>query len=343
MKKSIKLVTAMILLVVGMMLVIPTYAATKSSITVNSNIDGNKFFKMIKNTKGDKDIYVKIKNTAELANFADELYYTSNISYDYEVETPETEHTLKNGKVKLLYSTADIKEMETGKLVFDPDSDTGKDFLKALHKSKADSKIRLRIAADNKKYALKQLKKFQKEVKSASEFGLSYEIYTVENVKQLDRCQGAAIYIDLEDRTKDILACEKMVASIKGWKNMSENQRFLALSKLCNKNSKWYNQQWNDFHFYKKDNKLVCYDYAYMYKRVAEMITDKARTEVVLNANAKHALAIIGIGNNYYEGNNGHLNKNYHWKGNDIRSWYKSNPKKYGSKLVRDFIKANGK
>ena len=204
MKKNIKLVIAIILLVTGISLIPVTYAATKSSITVNSNIDGNKFFKMIKNTKDDKDIYVKIKNTAELANFADELYYASNISYDYEVETPETEHTLKNGKVKLLYSTADIKEMETGKLVFDPDSDTGKDFLKALHKSKADSKIRLRIAADNKKDALKQLKKFQKEVKSASEFGLSYEIYTVENVKQLDRCQDAAIYIDFVRRTSTI-------------------------------------------------------------------------------------------------------------------------------------------
>lgn len=343
MKKSIKLVTAVIMLAVGMMLVIPTYASTRSSITVNSNIDGNKFFKMIKNTKGEKDIYVKIKNTAELAHFADELYYTSNISYDYEVETPETEHTLKNGKVKLLYSTADIKEMEAGKLVFDPDSDTGKDFIKALHKSKADSKIRLRIAADNKKDALKQLKKFQKEVKKASEFGLSYEIYTVENVKQLDRCQGAAIYIDLEDRTKDMLACEKMVSNIKDFKYMSDNRRFLALAKKCQMQSKWYNQQWNDFHFYNKNNKLVCYDYAMMYKRVAEMITDKVRTEIVLNANAKHALAVIGIGNSYYEGNNGHLSKNYHWKGNDIRSWYKTNPKKFGSKLVRDFIKANGK
>ena len=39
MKKSIKLVTAVIMLVIGMMLIPVTYAATKSSITVNSNID----------------------------------------------------------------------------------------------------------------------------------------------------------------------------------------------------------------------------------------------------------------------------------------------------------------
>ena len=140
-----------------------------------------------------------------------------------------------------------------------------------------------------------------------------------------------------------MLACEKMVSNIKEFKYMSDNKKSLVLAKKCQAQSTWYNQQWNEFHFYKKDNKLVCYDYAYMYKRVAEMITDKARTEIVLNANAKHAIAIICIGNSYYEGNNGHLSKKFHWKGYDIRSWYKSNPKKFGSKLVKGFIKANGK
>lgn len=344
MKQSIKFVTAVIMLAVGMMLVIPTYASTRSSITMTTDDMSEDFLKKVVKTKGDKDIYLKYRSREDLANFANEVKAVSKAHSTYDIETEETLHTNKNGKVKLSYTTKDFKEMESGKMYFDLKKSTGKDFLKALHSSKADSQIVIGVTAETKKGAIKQLKRFQQEVNEVSKFGLSYEIYTGDNVKQLkDFQKGCTFYISLEDRTKDMLACEKMVSNIKDFKYMSDNRKFLALAKKCQMQSKWYNQQWNDFHFYKKENKLVCYDYAYMYKRVAEMVTDKARTEIVLNKDAKHALAVIGIGNSYYEGNNGHLSKKFHWKGNDIRSWYKSNPKKFGSKLVRDFIKANGK
>lgn len=346
MKKSIKLVTAIIMLVIGMMLVIPTYASTKSSITMTTDDLGEDFLKKVVKTKGDKDIYLKYRSREDLANFANEVKAVSKAHSTYDIETEETLHTNKNGKVKLAFTTKDFKEMESGKMYFDLEEKTGKDFIKALHSSNADSQIVIGVTAETKKGAIKQLKRFQQEVKEVSKFGLSYEIYTGDNVKQLKDFQKGCtftFYIPLKDRTKDMLACEKMVSNIKDFKYMSDNRKFLALAKKCQMQSKWYNQQWEDFHFYNKNNKLVCYDYAMMYKRVAEMITDKARTEIVLNANAKHAIAVIGIGNSYYEGNNGHLSKNYHWKGYDIRSWYKSNPKKFGSKLVRDFIKVNGK
>lgn len=344
MKKSIKLVTAIIMLVIGMMLVIPTYASTKSSITMTTDDLGEDFLKKVVKTKGDKDIYLKYRSREDLANFANEVKAVSKAHSTYDIETEETLHTNKNGKVKLAFTTKDFKEMESGKMYFDLKKSTGKDFLKALHSSKADSQIVIGVTAETKKGAIKQLKRFQQEVNEVSKFGLSYEIYTGDNVKQLkDFQKGCTFYISLEDRTKDMLACEKMVSNIKDFKYMSDNRKFVVLAKKCQMQSKWHNQQWNDFHFYKKENKLVCYDYAMMYKRVAEMITDKARTEIVLNANAKHAIAVIGIGNSYYEGNNNHLSKKFHWKGYDIRSWYKTNPKKFGSKLVRDFIKANGK
>ena len=344
MKKKIKLVTAIIMLVVGMMLVIPTYASTRSSITMTTDDMGEDFLKKVVKTKGNKDIYLKYRSKEDLANFANEVKAVSNAHSTYDIETEETLHTNKNGKVKLAFTTKDFKEMESGKMYFDLKEKTGKDFIKSLHSSKADSQIVLGVTAETKKGAIKQLKNFQKEVQKVSKFGLSYEIYTGDNVKQLKGYQkGCTFYIPLADRTKDMLACEKMVSNIKDFKYMSDSRKFVVLAKKCQAQSKWYNQQWNDFHFYNKNNKLVCYDYAMMYKRVAEMVTDKARTEIVLNKDAKHALAIICIGNSYYEGNNGHLSKKFHWKGNDIRSWYKTNPKKFGSKLVRDFIKANGK
>lgn len=346
MKKKIKLVTAIIMLIVGMMLVIPTYASTKSSITMTTDDMGEDFLKKVVKTKGNKDIYLKYRSKEDLANFAYEVKAVSNAHSTYDIETEETLHTNKKGKVKLSYTTKDFKEMESGKMYFDLEEKTGKDFIKSLHSSKADSQIVIGVTAETKKGAIKQLKRFQKEVKEFSKFGLSYEIYTEDNVKQLKDFQKGCtftFYIPLKDRTKDMLACEKMVSNIKDFKYMSDNRKFLALAKKCQMQSKWHNQQWNDFHFYKKDNKLVCYDYAYMYKRVAEMITDKARTEIVLNKDAKHALAIICIGNSYYEGNNDHLSKKFHWKDYDIRSWYNTNPKKFGSKLVKGFIKANGK
>ena len=343
-----KLFTYFLAILIVIMIPKTVYAST--TLKFDDSISGEQFFDEVKNCKENKEIEVTIHgNIAQgVANFADKIAKASNIHCAYAEYNSLTWHNVSKQQLKLEYTTNDIKEMETGKYEINIDEVTGEEFLKKIHSSKANSKVRLYVTARTKKEADNKLKEFAKEVKKFSKSGLNYAIDTKENREKLSNYQQnleITTMIVLNERTKDINAAEKMVSNIKGWKKMTENQRFLALAKACQKKSRW-KQPCNDFHFYNKMNNLVCHDYAIMYKRVAEMITSNCESQYVrkdFKDNTSHALMLVRVGKQYYEGNNENLSKNYRNKDASFRAWVKENKKEYTkTELERNFLKANG-
>ena len=349
-----KLFTYFLAILIVIMIPRTVYAST--TLKFDDSISGEQFFDKVKNCKENKEIEVTIHGNMEqgIANFADKIAKASDIGcayakyYTFANYYTFAWHNVSNHQLKLDYTTNDIKEMETGKYEINIDEVTGKEFLEKIHSSKANSKVRLYVTARTKKEADNKLKEFAKDVQKSSKYGLNYAIDTKENRAKLNSYQQnleLTTMIVLNERTKDIKAAEKMVSNIKGWKKMTENQRFLSLTKACQKKSRW-KQPCDDFHFYNKMNNLVCNDYAMMYKRVAEMVTNNCESQYIMKEfkdNTSHALLLVRVGKQYYEGNNGTLSKNYKDKEVSFRAWVKENKKEYTkTQLERDFLRVNG-
>lgn len=314
-----------------MLLPTKTYA-----ITIDSNISGDTFFRVINETSDDEDINILIHNysqkSRELQQLADRIEASSQIKFDYDADCYEVKTTVKNMQAKLQYTTETVKEMETGKTVIDVVNSKGEDFFTILNNCQNNCKILLKVNR------MQDLMRFQKEVKEKSKYHLNYEIVTNDTIKSLEN----GCYIEIEDKTKDIKACEKMISKIKGWNKMTDSKKFLALAKNCNKKSMYYKPKRDEFHFYNEMNYMVCRDYARGFIRVATMITDNCKTEYIVNKKGTHAVAVINIGKNYWECNDQYISKNFKCKGYSLREFYIEDLDRDWSSLVLKFLSVNG-
>lgn len=322
-----------VLFLILLFILIPTKTY---AITIDSNISGDAFFQVINETSDDEDINILIHNyshkSQELEQLADRIEASSQIKFDYDAACYEVKTTVKNMQTKLQYTTDAVKEMETAKTVIDVANSKGDDFFKVLNNCKNNCKILL------KANQMQDLMRFQKEVKKKSKYLLNYEIITEDTIKSLEN----GCYLEIEDKTKDIKACEKMISKIKGWNKMTDSKKFLTLAKKCNKKSMYYKPKRDEFHFYNKINYMVCRDYARGFIRIACMITENCKTEYVVNKLGTHALAVINIGNNYWECNNYYISKNYKCKLYSLREFYKEDLNRNWSPLVLKFLSVNG-
>ena len=320
-------------------------AANQRKLVIDSNVSGEEFFQLVNRVSKNEDIYIEtqtyVYRCSELDDLAERVKSASAINFDYEINGYEVKTTFTGTLAKLLYKTGDIQEMETGTSVVNIDIASGSDFFDTLYGCRNNCKIRLKFSNTNGADAVKRLKHFQKEVKKQSRYHLNYGICTEENFQKIKEINGDG-YIDLWDRTKDLIACEKMVSKIRGWNKMSENKRFLALSDACNKKSRYCLATRSEFHFYNKQNDLVCRDYAKMYMRIAGVISENARSEYIVNKGATHAVAVVNIGSNYWEGNNQYLSKHFKCQKYSLRAIYREDKKRVGTPLVMDFLDANG-
>lgn len=320
-------------------------AADRGKLVIDSNASGEEFFQLVNMADKNEDIYIETQTRVYRCNKLDDLAErvrpSSRINFDYEINGYEVKTTFTGTLTKLLYKAGDIQEMETGDSVINMDTAGSADFFNILYGCANDCKIRLKFSDTNGTDAVKRLKQFQKEVEKQSRYHLNYGICTEENIRKLKEMNGNG-YIDLWDKTKDLNACEKMVSKIKGWNSMSESKRFLALSDACNKKSRYDLATRGEFHFYRKQNNLVCRDYAKMYMRIVGIVSEKARSEYIVNKEATHAVTVINIGSNYWEGNNRNLSKHYKCKKYSLREIYREDKKRVGTPLVMDFLNANG-
>lgn len=348
-KKKCLIITLLVSFLIGILAPNPIQAST--TVKISSTATGQEFFNKIAKSKGAKKVVIQLQGTTDkeleddLYKFAWKVKMASNILYDYDIYSVQIWYFHNKNQVTLEYNTEEIRDMETGKTLIDIDTVSGKELLDKIHSSKRNYRYILAVSATSKKQAKSKLKKFANEVKKASKYDLTYAIYTKENIKKFkDYSNGVEIvtYLPMQEKVKDIKAAENMVSKIPNWNKLSAKDKFLKLSAACNKISEW-KKPGGDFHFYNKKNKLVCWDYAFMYKRVAELVTNDCESELVLNKKAEHALVLVRVGKDYYEGNNWFLSKNYKDKRLSFRHWYKSNPKEYGkTKIEKAFIKANG-
>ena len=329
------------------------YVVNKNSryVQASTSMSGEQFLSKVSKEKGYDINIILVGNSqkeklSNLKAFEARIKKASKKSYHYDL----VKYFNRNGVSDTMWyyqiTTDDIAQIESSNIVMDISKTSGSTFINTIHNSKIDTKVCLTVKASSSKEADEKLKKFADNVKKASKYNLVYGIYTAETRKSLkDLDKGAKqVTIVLKDGTKDLKAAEELVSKIAGWSKMSDNNKFLALSGVCNKRSD-YELPGNKFHFYNTSNKLVCRYYADMYQRIVEIITTDCEAEFFDNLEVNHALVILRVGSHYYEGNNYILDKNVRFKESkyDFRSWYKSNPKKYGTKLGKAFIKANGK
>lgn len=359
--KNLKLFLIQLVLVMVMLFSIkPVSAMEKLEDRICVDVDettGSEFLEQVMNSNDDLDIQIGLayvdeeEESRKLIKFENEVMEASKYNMSYDIYASRNDifrvGQFKDGRYYKKYllnmKTKNIREIETSKYVFDIDKTNGKEFLKKIHSDKGDNKIILAVKYNSKKEVNKKLKKFADEVKKASKYHLNYGIYTKYNINSFATKDDYAI-IALTETTKDINACERLVSRIKNWNKLSDTAKFLKLSAICNRRSE-YAKPGTDFHFYKKNNKLVCRHYAAMYKRILEMITYKGKAELIIKQDdsVNHELVLIKVDNNYYEGNNDCLLKNFECEKLSFRDWYKSNPKEFGkTELEKAFIKANG-
>lgn len=329
------------------------YVVNKNSryVQASTSMSGEQFLSKVSKEKGYDINIILVGNSqkeklSNLKAFEARIKKASKKSYHYDL----VKYFNRNGVSDTMWyyqiTTDDIAQIESSNIVMDISKTSGSTFINTIHNSKIDTKVCLTVKASSSKEADEKLKKFADNVKKASKYNLVYGIYTAETRKSLkDLDKGAKqVTVVLKDGTKDLKAAEKLVSKIAGWSKMSDNNKFLTLSEVCNKRSD-YELPGNKFHFYNTSNKLVCRYYADMYQRIVEIITTDCEAEFFDNLEVNHALVILRVGSHYYEGNDYILDKNIRFKESnyDFRSWYKLNPKKYGTKLGKAFIKANGK
>lgn len=329
------------------------YVVNKNNryVQVSTSMSGEQFLSKVSKEKGyDISIHLIGNNQKEklsnLKAFEARIKKASKKSYHYDLVKLFNQNGVSDTMWYYQITTDDIAQIESSNIVMDISKTSGSTFINTIHNSKTDTKVCLTVKASSSKEADEKLKKFADNVKKASKYNLVYGIYTAETRKSLkDLDKGAKqVTVVLKDGTKDLKAVEELVSKIVGWNKMSDNNKFLALSGVCNKRSD-YELPGNKFHFYNTNNKLVCRYYADMYQRIVEIITTDCEAEFFNNSEVHHALVILRVGSHYYEGNNYILDKNVRFKESnyDFRSWYKLNPKKYGTKLGKAFIKANRK
>lgn len=358
--KNLKLFLIQLVLVMVMLFSIkPVSALEKLEDRIYVDIDkttGSEFLNQVMNSSD--DLYIQIvltyaneeEESRKLIKFENEVMEASKYNIAYDIYDSRNVNfcvgQFKDGRYYKNYllnmKTNKIKEIETSKYAFDIDKTGGKEFLKKIHSAKGDNKIILEVKYKDNKKADKNLKKFADKVKKVSKYHLNYGIYTKNDKDSFITKDGYTIIV-LAETTKDMNACETLVSKIKNWNKLSDTDKFLKLSAICNSRSE-YAKPGTDFHFYKKNNKLVCIHYAAMYKRILEMITYKGKAELIIKQSdgVNHELVLIKVDNNYYEGNNNYLLKNFECEKLSFRDWYKSNPKEFGkTTLEKEFIKAN--